>query len=499
MLTNFRLVYFNGHLGSDLNLLAWSNFKYSYLFSTSRDCCTTLLHPIRVLHPLHLHSRHHCTSSLHPRGKNCQIKIYYFQFIILDLVRFPNLPTPSLTLPDSYLYCHVPLFKLLHLPGDTCPCLLPGRGTKSKSITCNKFDNAVNDAIHLLDQLLDPVRPAPHPPEAGVSSCQGTNQQSFMYIVFNFLVQISLFMCMIMITISMTMSVNVYMKSYNGNIKTPYFDLLHQNLPGTLSVESLQIQLELIVRRYHPAVLVVSEASTAKLQHVHLDSYVWIRGKLKDNFDTRISMYVQSCLPVEELDISCDIPTVAISMGSYSILGVYREWSHVGDQDTRAIQLQLQRSLTLAPLVQSLRGKLLCIGDFNFCLKYTSSNYQMNLNPIRDLYFSMFQSSGWHQWMDKVTRAQKGSTSGLLDHVYSRNCHVDRTYNKNITSTDHNLVGVRVILRKPLFQPQSYRKRDIHKVDEESFARAFLNCHIVEVFAEEDPTRALSILEWKIT
>ena len=102
MLTNFRLVYFNGHLGSDLNLLAWSNFKYSYLFSTSRDCCTTLLHPIRVLHPLHLHSRHHCTSSLHPRGKNCQIKIYYFQFIILDLVRFPNLPTPSLTLPDSF-------------------------------------------------------------------------------------------------------------------------------------------------------------------------------------------------------------------------------------------------------------------------------------------------------------------------------------------------------------------------------------------------------------
>ena len=223
MSNNFRYNKIFGHLGSDQCYVqaAWFNLMSSYLVSTLPDCFTRALHP---LHPPHLHSRHHCTSSSYYRGKNCQNYIFLSNFLNLDLVQSPTSSSPSRTLPDSLIYCHVPIYYLPQPPRDTCPSLYPGQGTIFKVSLNINFDNAVNDASSLVPDFSVPPPPSP---ETGVDIRQG-NIISYMYLVFNHIIQISLTLIFPAVSsISMTMSVNVYMKSYNDNIKTPYFDFLH--------------------------------------------------------------------------------------------------------------------------------------------------------------------------------------------------------------------------------------------------------------------------------
>ena len=300
---------------------------------------------------------------------------------------------------------------------------------------------------------------------------------------------------------SMSSDVNEEMHRCNGNKpKTPFFDVVAQNLPGTCSIETLSMHLEQILRRYRPACLVVTEASCLKLQHVQFAGYNWIQGTIKGSSNCRVSMYVQDCLSYDVLDnLTCEVPTVGIVLGDFNVCGAYREWTYNGVEDSRKPTCQLNRSINFLEKIRKLKGKSLLIGDFNYCLLEGMSSHQDSLTEIKNLYHDELLASGWSQCIDGVTRVQRGQRSSLLDHCYTRSIEIGRTMNRSIVGTDHHLIGAHVLLRKPLFQPKSYSKRCLDHVTEEMFAKEFLTAHVSEVFAEMDATRALEILEHKIT
>ena len=247
-------------------------------------------------------------------------------------------------------------------------------------------------------------------------------------------------MSLVLPPFGMMTGVNGDCKRVNGNGPTLFVDCLHQNIPGTTSVENITINLEIIVRKYRPAVLIVSEVSTERMQHVVLDGYAWYRGNKLGHKEARVSLFVQTGLPHEDLELQhCQIPLVGIKMGDYSVLGCYREWA---------------------------------------------------TQKIKDLYYDEILSKGWRQWIFWVTRVQKKCQSSLLDHMYTKNVEVSRIFMKNVIGMDHSLVGVRVSLRKPMFQPQSFTARQIRVVGEEEFARYYLGS-----LAELDSTCALMKLE----
>ena len=78
-----------------------------------------------------------------------------------------------------------------------------------------------------------------------------------------------------------------------------------------------------------------------------------------------------------------------------------------------------------------------------------------SLEPIRNQVLEKIIPSGWSQLLSTPTRHQRGQTPALLDHIYQRgDLEVPRRFNRNLIGTDHNLVGARVSLKKPVFQPQ---------------------------------------------
>ena len=64
--------------------------------------------------------------------------------------------------------------------------------------------------------------------------------------------------------------------------------------------------------------------------------------------------------------------------------------------------------------------------------------------------------------------------------------------------TDHNLVGARVSLKKPVFQPQFIRTRRIGDIDVSQFEKEFLQSGLEELYMEPDVDIAVEILEMKI-
>ena len=100
----------------------------------------------------------------------------------------------------------------------------------------------------------------------------------------------------------------------NGNKpKTPFFDVVAQNLPGTCSIDTLSMHMEQILCRCRPVCLVVTEASCLKLQHVQFAGYNWIPGTIAGSSNCRVSMYVQDCLSYDVIDnLTCKVPTIGI-------------------------------------------------------------------------------------------------------------------------------------------------------------------------------------------
>ena len=144
----------------------------------------------------------------------------------------------------------------------------------------------------------------------------------------------------------------------------------------------------------------------------------------------------------------------------------YREWRREGKKDTDKMELQELRWLDFIDKVTKIKGPLVLMGDTNICDIYEDTVHQRSLGNMRDLVRDQLVGQGMTQMIKSTTRHVPGHRAACLDHVYTREGkNVVRTYNKNVTGFDHNMVGVRVRIDRPVFIPHTIVQRNIDAVD----------------------------------
>ena len=64
----------------------------------------------------------------------------------------------------------------------------------------------------------------------------------------------------------------------------------------------------------------------------------------------------------------------------------------------------------------------------------------------------------------------KGRNKALLHHIYVNNIdYVDGHHNRNVITTDHNMIGVTMSTSESVFQRRIFKLRKIDEVDKEDF------------------------------
>ena len=161
--------------------------------------------------------------------------------------------------------------------------------------------------------------------------------------------------------------------SLNGNIKNYYknfSDIIFQNIPGRRSPADLQIALDILFSQ-DPTVLAIGETEHASLEDCHHPGYDLIKGRITNpiNNKIRINLFIKTGTQYEEIDMACEVPTVAVKYGDWSLVFLYREWAKQADQSTRSLPLQLERWTTMVSKWKTLQGKCLLMGK-SFSSKY---------------------------------------------------------------------------------------------------------------------------------
>ena len=294
---------------------------------------------------------------------------------------------------------------------------------------------------------------------------------------------------------------NKLIRIVNGNkgkVKD-FLDVMYQNLPGSLGVVALGNQLDSIVERIHPDVLFVGEADSEDVKAACPEGYIHAGGGLKTKKAMiRVSALVKDTIPFKTFKVVTQIPVVGLKIGEWKMLGIYREWSKCGDQTTKSREQQTERLEDFVEYWLTIKCKSICIGDFNFD-PFPGTDYQRSLESIRTCVNDVILPAGWRQLIEGITRDESGQDAALLDHCYVNSVNTcERTWNTNITGSDHNLVGVRVKARGVIFRAETFEFRDLKTVTEEMFAEAWREGRPSDIFDEEDPSEAVKIWEHKM-
>ena len=287
------------------------------------------------------------------------------------------------------------------------------------------------------------------------------------------------------------------MHAVNGNRFSPYLDVMQQNFPGRINSEDLYNDIENILRRYKPDVLILSEVSSETVSKLTFSSYTFYPGSINGN-KIRVSALVKCQHQVVTESLKAEVPTVCLKISDWQVVGVYREWSKEGDTSTNGVQDQELRFLDLLTKLRKFKGKRLICGDFNFC-HISNSDHQLKLARLKKMTAKFMNPRGMVQLVQNWTRHQRGQKSSCLDHLYITNEDlVTRKFNKNVTGYDHNLIGCRISIKKPLFKPKVIYKRDYDSINYEEFESLFERSNLHELYAETDVDTCLEILEHKI-
>ena len=296
---------------------------------------------------------------------------------------------------------------------------------------------------------------------------------------------------------------NKFMKMSNGNrpgkVKE-FLNIMYQNLPGTLGVETLSTSLTGIVERIHPDVLFVGEAESNNVKQACPEGYNWVGGSLKNKIETiRVSVLVKDTIPFKTFKINTMVPAVGLKIDEWRLIGIYREWAMQGDKTTKTREQQIERLCNFVDYWLTIKCKSVVIGDFNFdpC---PSTEYQRSLESIRTCINDVVLPEGWRQLITGVTRREVKQEPATLDHVYVNAVDkTERTWNVNMTGYDHNLVGVRVKSRGIIFHAETFEYRNLKKVTTEMFQKAWNESNPSDIFNErEDPSEAVRIWEHKM-
>ena len=297
---------------------------------------------------------------------------------------------------------------------------------------------------------------------------------------------------------------NQLQHAISGNIRKFYSnfsDILFQNIPGQKGLIDLQISLDILLAQ-DPTILAIGEACYNDLLLCHYPGYHLIQGRQSNpvNKKLRCNIFVKVGLPIEEIDITCEVPTCSIRYGGWNLVFLYREWAKGGDQDTRPIPEQISRWKTFIPHWLALSGKTMVMGDFNFCfLNHGNTQYQKQFEPIRETILDNFLLHGWSQLIQEETRYQTNAKPSLLDHAYANDLsYFDRVYNFSHIDSDHNSIGVRLRHDGPVRHLKIIEKRDLKGIDREEFERLYLTQNLWTLFSEENVDVAVWRMNMKI-
>ena len=303
---------------------------------------------------------------------------------------------------------------------------------------------------------------------------------------------------------------NKLMKSYNGNKRkvakpvnvAPSFNVIHQNIQGgnKQSLSNVGTCIDKILKRFHPAILFLSEVDPAMVEANTPPGYTFIKGTLQGKDNVRICALTKVTEKFEILDLNLLVPTVAIKILGWIFMGCYREWTWGADPATKQRRdLELIRLKSLIKYWRSIRGKGLIMGDFNYDPRDPQTTHQKSLNDIRDIMEAEITDRGWRQYVQEITRSREGEEPAILDHIYcNQDDFIEHQFLENVTGSDHYAVGAKIRLTAPVFISQTFFCRAIKKIPPGEFENIFCTSRIYEVYRAADVNEALAILEFKI-
>ena len=134
-------------------------------------------------------------------------------------------------------------------------------------------------------------------------------------------------------------------------------------------------------------------------------------------------MLIKDNIPFKTFKIDTMVPAVGLRIGEGKCLGIYREWSLCGDQDTKAKEMQVERLNDFVNYWLTISCKAICLGDFNFD-PFPTSEYQRSLEPIRTCVNDVLLPTGWTQIIRGPTRIEPDQEPALLDHDSNLKEHV---------------------------------------------------------------------------
>ena len=285
----------------------------------------------------------------------------------------------------------------------------------------------------------------------------------------------------------------------NGN-RGHYLDCLFQNIPGKQSKQKdKRIAIETILDSHKPTLLGVAEPYTDDLEKMRIKGYNLVKGNLKRGRKIRLNVFVKDGVDYKIERFCSDIPACLIKIENFKFLYYYREWRREGVKLTDKMELQELRWQDFLDKVEKVKGQLVMLGDTNICDMYEDTAHQKSLGNLREMMRDKLCGGGMTQMIKGTTRHLDGHKSACLDHIFTKEGkHVVRTYNKNVTGFDHNMIGLRLRVDRPVFIPHTIVQRDIDGVDPLVFHQVWHQYNPWEITAEGDPEKAAEIFEFKL-
>ena len=302
------------------------------------------------------------------------------------------------------------------------------------------------------------------------------------------------------------MANNKYMKMYNGNGKK-VLNVYHQNIPGvTMSDEMVKINLELILEKYRPDVLFISEISPDRVKNLNIPDYDHICGNvdIKDIKEPRMCALVSKRVRYKIFEIKTQIPCVGIEINNTKVIGLYREWFNIVKDPnnpkkfkTSSYNNPQKRLKTLTSVLKSLSGHVVVTGDFNWCAIDTIRNEnptQRKNDSLRKIWDDDIASKGYIQLIKKFTRFNKNDRATCLDHIWTNNNkNIPTTYNSRAILTDHHLIGFRLVLNRDVRSPKINKIRKLDNIRDIDFYREWEALGSLEILYEQNPQKKVDL------
>ena len=295
---------------------------------------------------------------------------------------------------------------------------------------------------------------------------------------------------------------NHEMRRLNGNWQKQ-LGIFHQNIQGAKGQKSVVTNIEILINKLVPDILIVSEADTEVVTSWKYPGYTAHKGQLLGGGDlVRVTALVRNSIKHTISYLECEVPNVVVNFkignSTYRVTGIYREWNYSGKKSTKPEQ-EARWSIFEDAWVRANRRcrNSVLLGDLNFDYAGNGSIQSQSLEPIRSSVMDNIILRGWSQLISKPTRHQGTQVPSCLDHIYYNNLQqVKYSVNKIYTPGDHNCVGLVIKTQRFIPEGEEFLARLWDKVNWKWGAYLVrYSSTFYKVFSYSDPNDILDFIE----